>query len=175
MAASYSNRGGDTPPARAPRVLGADALADRLGEEISRAERQGTPLGCLLVVVQNLDELAERYGAELREQAPQYLAGALEHGLRRFDAVGRPAESELVIVLPGADGPRAEVVARRALQRLRAIKVEAQGARISLRIAVGLTAWREGTSAEELLAAARAAALAGSAAASNGEEPHEPR
>lgn len=163
MAASYSNRGTGAPTRRGALPLRAGALERRLEEEISRAERHGTGLACLLVVIENLDELASRYGGELVAQAPEYLAAAIEPGLRRFDAVGRPAERELLIVLPGTDGPRAEVVARRALERLRAIKVEAQGIRIPLRIAVGLAVWQEEMSAQGLLESARRAAPGGGA------------
>jgi hypothetical protein len=66
-----------------------------------------------------------------------------------------------VVVLPGADGPRGEIVARRVLDRLRTIKVEADGARRPLRISVGLAAWREDLSGEDLLAHTRAAARRG--------------
>ncbi len=77
---------------------------------------------------------------------------ALRRELRRFDRVGRPSEGELAVLLPGADGPRGEIVARRALARLRAIKVEAGGERRPLRVSVGLAAWREDVGGEELLA-----------------------
>ncbi len=170
MAASYSNRDADGPAGRARQSLPAPALQERLGEEISRAERHGTGLACLLVMIENLETLAESYGGELREQAPQYLAAALEPGLRRFDAIGRPQARELAIVLPGADGPRAEVVARRALERMRTIKVEAAGERMPLRLSVGLAAWRDGEDASELLQRARAAALASGGRNANGED-----
>lgn len=141
------------------------ALSDRLEEEISRAGRQETPLSCLLVVIENLDQLSREHGEELREQTLGYVAGALGRELRRFDRVGRPSEGELAIVLPGADGPRGEIVARRVLDRLRTIKVEAKGARRALRVSVGLAAWRDGSDAKDLLARARVAA-----GSSNGEE-----
>ena len=86
-------------------------LDERLQEEIGRAERHGTQLACLLVVVDNLDEMAgeghrsEGVVGELREQTMAYIAGALRRELRRFDRVGLPSERELLIVLPGADGP----------------------------------------------------------------------
>jgi diguanylate cyclase (GGDEF)-like protein len=143
--------------------LAAGALRERLEEEIGRAERHGTGLSCLMVVIENLDELAREHGGELREQTIDYVAGALRHELRRFDRVGRAgrggreSSSDLVIVLPGADSPRAEIVARRALERLRTIKVEAGGTRRPLEISVGLAAWREEVSAEALLTHARAA------------------
>jgi hypothetical protein len=61
------------------------------------------------------------------------------------------------VVLPGADGPRGEVVARRVLSRLRSIKLEAGEERRALRVTVGLAQWREGMSAHALLNGAKAA------------------
>jgi diguanylate cyclase (GGDEF)-like protein len=138
--------------------LSARELMDRLREEISRASRQGTTLSCLLVTIGNLEELSREHGGELSRRTLVYVAAALRRQLRDFDRVGRPRERELAVVLPGADGPRGEVVARRVLERLRTIKIEAEGKRQPLRISVGLAAWREGMSAEELLAQTRAAA-----------------
>jgi len=157
MAARDTNPRADAHARPPSRWLAAEALQQRLEEEISRAERHRTPLSCLLVAVENLAELAGEHGA-LREEALEYLAAALERELRRFDAVGRPREPELLILLPGADDARAEIVARRVLERLRAIKVEVGGTRSALRLAVGLAAWREGITATALVDAARAAA-----------------
>ena len=161
MAASETDPRAEAPAPGAPRWLAGKELHRRLEEEIGRAERHRTQLSCLLVEVENLGELAESFGGELREQALEYLAGALQHELRRFDAVGRPSARELLVVLPGTGGPRTEIVARRMLERLRTIKVEAQGTRTALQIAVGLADWQEGAGAGELLEAARAAARAG--------------
>ena len=68
------------------------------------------------------------------------------------------ANRGLLVVLPGADSPRGEAVARRVLERLRTIKIEADGKRRPLRISVGLAAWGEGVTAEDLIAQTRAAA-----------------
>jgi GGDEF domain-containing protein len=206
MAASDHNPRSDRLPQGDGDCLTPAALNERLEEEIGRAERHGTGLSCLLVTIDNLDELAREHGRELREQTIDYVAAALRSELRRFDRVGRiapnglagqggpsapggptqqdwVAPADLVIVLPGADSPRGEIVARRALERVRAIKVEAAGAREALEISVGLAAWQQDVSAEALLARARAALrsvngehgypLPGSAAALAGREPSE--
>jgi diguanylate cyclase (GGDEF)-like protein len=160
MAASDHNpRSNRLPPAEV-ECLAPGALRERLEEEIGRAERHGTQLSCLLVVLENLDEMMREHGAELREQTLEYVATALQRELRRFDRVGRGgrlSSGDLVVILPGADSPRAEIVARRALERTRTIKVEAQGTRWPLHVSVGLASWREGTSAQGLLGQARAA------------------
>ncbi len=164
MAASDPTSGSAPPPPGSFDWPGAAELDERLAEEIGRAERHGTHLSCLLVVVDNLDEMAgegqrsEGALSELREQTLAYIAAALRRELRRFDRVGMPSESELLIVLPGTDGPRGEIVARRVLDRLRAIKVEAKGQRRPLRISLGLAAWRADATPAVLLERARAAA-----------------
>jgi hypothetical protein len=175
MAASDPNPRSDRPPPEAGDCLTPAALGERLEEEIGRAERHGTGLSCLLVRIDNLDELAREHGGALREQTIDYVASALRRELRRFDRVGRVGTSglggrdtqgrpgdwaaamDLLIVLPGADSPRGEIVARRALERLRSIKVEAAGAREPLEVSVAVTPWQQELSAEALLARARAA------------------
>jgi diguanylate cyclase (GGDEF)-like protein len=173
MAASEPTSTPPPPSAGASEWLGAAELNERLEEEIGRAERYGTPLSLLLVVVENLEEIAREHGGELREQTLAYIAGALNRELRRFDRIAIPGQRELAILLPGADGPHGEMVARRVLDRLRAIKVEAAQRREGLRISVGLASWRPEGTAESILGRARLAA----ARAANGEPsplPEEP-
>jgi diguanylate cyclase (GGDEF)-like protein len=161
MAASDSNPRSDQSSAQAPECLSAAALLARLEEEISRAERQGSQLSCLLVSIDDVEEMTAEQSSELREQTLVYVSGALGRELRRFDRIGRPSERELLIVLPGADGPRGEIVARRVLDRLRTIKVEARGTRRALNVSVGLAAWRQESNAAELLRRTRSAANLG--------------
>jgi diguanylate cyclase (GGDEF)-like protein len=163
MAASDSDPRSDRLQPSVDACLTPAALCDRLQEEISRAERHSTGLSCLLVVIDNLDQMAREHGGELREQTIDYVASALRRELRRFDRVGRvgpdvaSAGRELLILLPGADGPRGEIVARRALERLRTIKIEAGGKRQPLQISVGLSAWHGDASAQDMVGRAREA------------------
>jgi diguanylate cyclase (GGDEF)-like protein len=166
MAANDTHRRIDSPSSEGHEnvhgqidCLSATALADRLEEEINRAGRHGTPLSCLLVAIEDVAELSARHGRELPQQALAYAGPALLRELRRFDRVGRPSDTELLVVLPGADGPRGEIVAKRVIHRLRSIKIETDGVRRPLRVSVGLAAWREDLDGEQLLAHTRAAAL----------------
>jgi diguanylate cyclase (GGDEF)-like protein len=133
-------------------------LTARLDEEVNRAGRHHTALSCLLLSIDDVEQLSQAYGEELPAQALAYLAMALGRELRRFDRIGYAAEGELLVVLPGADERRGEIVARRALGRLHAVKVEVDGKRRPLRISMGIAAWREGLTAEQLLAHTRLAA-----------------
>ncbi len=157
MAANESHN--STLPPRGPRdCLSTSELAARLDEEVSRAGRHRTALSCLLVSLLNVEQLASEHGQELPAQALDYLGAALGRQLRRFDRVGSLRDGELLVLLPGADERRGEIVARRALGRLHSVKIEVKGQRQPLRISVGVAAWREGLSAEQLLAQTRLAA-----------------
>jgi diguanylate cyclase len=135
----------------------SDLLVERIEEEIARAERQHVPLSCLLVGIQDPNAIEQAYGKPLSEQATAYVGLTLRRELRRYDRVGPANEHDHLVVLPGADGARGEIVARRALARLRAIKIEAQDKRRTLSVAVGIATWHEGVTAEELIAKARTA------------------
>jgi diguanylate cyclase (GGDEF)-like protein len=155
----------DNPPieplsSQSDAYLSAGELQDRIEEEIGRAERYGTRLACLLVVIENLEEMEREHGADLAEQTLAYLGGTLRRELRRFDRVGRPGDRELLILLPGADSSQGEMVARRVLDRLSAIKVESDGERKPLQVSLGLAAWSRETDGEALLSRARAATRA---------------
>jgi diguanylate cyclase (GGDEF)-like protein len=138
--------------------LSSVELAERLDEEVHRAARQGTQLSCLLVSLDEVGRLSQTYGEDLPGQALAYLAKALIRQLRRFDRVGRAGDSELLVILPGADERRGEIVARRALGRLHSVKVEVEGRREALHISVGIAAWREGLQGAELVSQTRLAA-----------------
>jgi two-component system, cell cycle response regulator len=157
MVASHSQN--STRTQRDPRDCLAPAeLAARLDEEVSRAARHRTPLSCLLVSLDDVEQLAQTHGESMPAQALAYLGGALGHQLRCFDRVGYASDGELLVVLPGADERRGEIVARRALGRLHAVKIEIEGERRSLRISMGIAAWRAGLSGEQLLSQTRLAA-----------------
>jgi diguanylate cyclase (GGDEF)-like protein len=163
----HFNRASRTPP----DCLSAADLTVRLEEEVHRSERHHTALSCLLVSIDDVEALSLTHGRELPAQALAYLGTALGRQLRRFDRVGHAAEGELLVVLPGADERRGEIVARRALGRLHSVKIEMDGRREPLRLSVGIAAWREGLTAEHLLSQTRIAARRGTPSVSAPGEP----
>jgi diguanylate cyclase (GGDEF)-like protein len=172
MAANDPNlRRDPVSPGRA--YLSAPALRRRLEEEVNRATRHGTHLSCLLLVIDDLTELSREHGSELLEQTLTYIGEALARSLRNFDRIGRPSGAELALVLPGAEGLRGEVVARRVLKRLETIKLETDGTRRPLRVSVGLAAWQDDFTGEDLLAQSRAAAATGTGRAHADDRPQD--
>lgn len=140
------------------RCLGPTELIERIDEEVGRAIRHRTPLCCLIVRLEKLQQIAQQHGAELSERALSHAGEAIVAELRRFDRVGRPLQDEIAVVLPGAAAAQGEVVARRALARLHSIKIEVDRTRRPLSVSVGIAAWREPWSAQQLIDEARLAA-----------------
>src|SRR6478609_6899057 len=123
---------------RDPReTLTSAELTARLDEEVNRADRHHTALSCVLVSLDDVERLVRTHGEELPAQALAYMGAALGRELRRFDRVGHAAAGELLVVLPGADEQRGEIVARRALARMHAVKIEMNGKRSPLRVSMG--------------------------------------
>jgi diguanylate cyclase (GGDEF)-like protein len=168
MAASDTDSGSHA--ASEGQIADSSALAvrERLSEEVERALRDGTTLSCLVLQIEDLEELRSRYGRELPDQALDYVEATLRRELRGSDRIGRLSDGELLAVLPGAGGPQGEIVARRVLERLRTVKVEADGQRRPLRISIALAVWRAELSCEDLLAQTRKAAMS---SAGNGSSP----
>ncbi len=105
-----------------------------------------------------MDEIATAHGDTMPSQALAYLADAVGRQLRCFDRVGHASEGELLVLLPGADEQRGEIVARRTLSRLHSIKIEAEGHRRPLRVSMGISVWRDGLTGKQLLSHTRLAA-----------------
>src|ERR1700730_18024642 len=134
----------------------ADVLVERVEEEIARAERQHTMLSCLLVCVEDLRAIELTHGKLLAQQVLAYMGLVLRRELRRYDRVGPTNEHDYLVVLPGVDSARGEIVARRALERLRAIKVQERDGCRAVGVIAGIATWREGRAAQQLLAQAKA-------------------
>lgn len=142
---------------RALECLDAQKLHERVEEEVGRANRHGTALCCLSLRLENFTQIAEAHGEAFSEQALLHAGQTLCAELRRFDRVGRPLQDELVLVLPGAASVQGEAVARRALSRLQAIKIEVDRQRRPLCVSIGIAAWRTPWSAQQLIEEARCA------------------
>ncbi len=112
----------------------------------------------LVIVLENLDEVAREGDGSLRDRTTEYLAATLAAELRAFDRVGRWPDGELVVVVPGADNPEAERIGRRLLERVRAVKIESAGKRQALSLSVGFATWTTDSTADELLERALAVA-----------------
>ena len=72
----------------------------RVREEFSRAERQGSPLSLLMIDVDQFKEINDRYGHPVGDTVLKEIAATIKISLRTYDLLARLGGDEFAIVLP---------------------------------------------------------------------------
>ena len=99
-------------------LLNHGAMQVRVREEIARAARDGQPLCCVLIDLDDFKRVNDELGHPAGDALLRRVADALRAEVRPYDQVARYGGDEFVLVLPGAeehDGARR----RRARARTR--------------------------------------------------------
>jgi diguanylate cyclase (GGDEF)-like protein len=125
------------------------AMCRRLDEEIDRAARTGSPLGCLLIDLDNFKQINDRHGHHAGDAILRAVVQALEGELRAFDRVARYGGDEFVVILPNADLPSAAAAGTRVLELV--WTVTPPDADCHLSASVGVAQWQAPMSANALL------------------------
>lgn len=129
----------------------------RFYDELGILEALETRFAVVVVDLDELKALNDRYGHQAGSAAIQAVANCLRRVVRGSDCVARYGGDEFVMLLKDADRPGAQVVANRIREEL-AEEVNPYALDMPLRVSVGIAMYDEdGRTSEELLAAADAA------------------
>jgi diguanylate cyclase (GGDEF)-like protein len=123
-------------------------ILDLLRRELAEAERQGTPLGTLMVEVDHFEGIDNTFGQGSGQEVLRVLAQRLRAAVRPYDAVGRYEGEAFLIVLPRLDPAGAEGVAKRIRASMEESPVEITLGKIPVTLSMGGTAY-PGTGAME--------------------------
>jgi two-component system, cell cycle response regulator len=74
-----------------------------LHRELSRAKRDGTPIGIVLVDVDHFKKINDQHGHETGDSVLKEVAKRLTSSLREYDGVGRYGGEEFLMIIPGCD------------------------------------------------------------------------
>ncbi|MGH9351525.1 MAG: GGDEF domain-containing protein [Terriglobia bacterium] len=99
-------------------VFTRNFLQGLLEKEISRAERNGRPLGLMMCDLNNFKQVNDRYGHLMGDEILAQVAAILKSCLRGSDHVVRYGCDEFLMILPETDEPGAVIVRDRILQRV---------------------------------------------------------
>ena len=129
-------------------------------EELGALEKSSSDFAVLVVDMDDLKTLNDRHGHQAGSLAIQMVANCLRRVVRASDCVARFGGDEFVVVLKHADRAGAQIVINRLHEMLASEEVPgAPGAALGVSVGVAL-AGEDGTTSEELLAAADAAMYA---------------
>ena len=82
-------------------------VVERLTGEWSRSERYGSPITCLIVEIQEFEDIRTRNGAYVGDEVMKAVARRLKRTVRDHDVVGRYGDARFVVVaVADADGAR---------------------------------------------------------------------
>jgi diguanylate cyclase (GGDEF)-like protein len=148
---------------RVRRLAGTDALtgianrralAESLRRELARAQRSGQPLALLLLDMDWLKAINDRFGHLAGDHALRTVAQCAKEAIRNGDLVARIGGDEFAIILPATDAQKAHEIGERIRERL----THATGNGAPLKISFGVAlAEPKGRGPQALLAAADAA------------------
>lgn len=134
---------------------------DRLRAELARSKRYQFATTCLILDVDGLQELNERYGTHAGDRVLQGIAELLREHTRAYDVLGRYASDEFAVLLPQARSDQALRVAERIRKRIEAHDFAAGDVAVRVTASVGLATYpNDGEDLEDLLQAAESALLA---------------
>jgi diguanylate cyclase (GGDEF)-like protein len=91
--------------------------------EVARAVRYGRPLSVIMVELEGIRTINERFGHATGDRLLKEVALVLRAALRTHDLVGRYGGTVFALLLPETDREGADVVVGRCLARVRAIEV----------------------------------------------------
>ncbi len=120
------------------------AIVDALDREIQRALRHHDPLSVLMVEVDELASIEDRYGPQAADAVLKEAARAISTALRPYDAVGRYGKGAFLVVLPDTQRTAAAAIALRLRKKVAASTVPVGGDGVSCTLSTG-AAWIDRT------------------------------
>jgi diguanylate cyclase (GGDEF)-like protein len=116
-------------------------FAERSREEVSRARRQGQPVGVLMIDLDGFKALNDVHGHAFGDHSLRTFATHLRRNLRNFDVSARMGGDEFAVLLPGTRLGDALHVAERLHNSVSGLRIESEGRQAILSVSMGVAAW----------------------------------
>lgn len=139
---------------------------EHYGRVVARSHRFGEPVSLLLVDVDGLKEINDRWGHMAGNAALRHVARIVREHKRTEDLAARWGGDEFVLLLPGADAPAAERVAREILKAAQR-RIPKTPPATPVTVTIGIASGVADSAAHDFFAAADRALYEGKAAGRN--------
>jgi diguanylate cyclase (GGDEF)-like protein len=123
-----------------------------LDKEIAKTARSSNPFAVLMLDVDGLKGINDRYGHGAGSRLLQTVAGAIHNSIRTADVLARYGGDEFVILLANTSAAEARTAAGRIRNAVHDACFEYKGERIQSSVSIGIASFPKGVShAEEIL------------------------
>lgn len=129
------------------------AFETRVAQESARAHRIGTPFAILILDIDQMEAINERYGSDVGDRTLRRIADSLIATLRTSDVLFRYGGDEFAALLPDADAGAASLAAERCLSGIARVT----GHLPELTASIGVAEMTSNRTHEELIAKAEIA------------------
>ena len=113
----------------------------RCHEEVSRARRQGQPLGLLMIDFDDFKAINDEHDHAFGDHVLVAFAATLRSRLRDFDVAARLGGDEFAVLLPNTGLPDAVHIAQRVRDTLAETVMSDRGHRTRLSVSIGVASW----------------------------------
>jgi diguanylate cyclase (GGDEF)-like protein len=127
------------------------ALEEALARETDRARRYGTPLSALMIDVDGLKDVNDRFGHPAGDAVLQNIAAILLETVRSVDVPGRWAGDEFLVILSDTAARPAEQLARRLRARANEQAARLDDATFPASLSIGVTQYVKDETPETLV------------------------
>ena len=135
-------------------MLNRRLVLDILERELTRGQRLELPLAVLMIDIDHFKAVNDAYGHQAGDAVLKEVAARVSTTVRPYDSVGRYGGEEFLVILPGCDEPRAQIVAERLRCVVSREVVHTSAAEISVTLSLGLALSAQGETSERLVHAA---------------------
>ena len=129
-------------------------MIEALGKEIRRSQRFQTPLTLIMIDLDELKMVNDRFGHLAGDALIRHAAGKIGAALRQIDSAARIGGDEFIVLLPATALDGARHVAERILSAVSTDAPVIEGNPLSVAISIGVAQWQTGWNETQLLAAA---------------------
>ncbi|HEX5689221.1 MAG TPA: diguanylate cyclase, partial [Roseiflexaceae bacterium] len=105
-------------------LLSRQEIYARAEAELARFSREGESFSLVLVGLDQIDTINQRYGFAVGDRALSLVGGSISQAVRRHDAVGRWRGATFLVVLPGTTSQLAARVAERIHSQMAALDLQ---------------------------------------------------
>jgi len=129
-------------------------MIETLNTEIRRSQRYGSPLALIMIDLDGLKSVNDRFGHVAGNALLRHTAGKITAVLRQSDSAARIGGDEFAVLLPATNIDGARHVAERILTAIRMDAPLIDSKPLPVAASLGVAQWQEGWDANRLIQAA---------------------
>lgn len=133
-------------------VFNRSGFLEALEHELSRSDRNETPLSLLEFDLDYFKQINDAYGHAVGDQALSMVASLCQNSIRGIDIIGRMGGEEFMIALPDTNTRGAFIVATRLLEHIQASSLTLDdGRRVTMTFSIGVITRRLAEDVESMM------------------------